>query len=144
MSKIPQRNTRQREVILEELNKLKFHPTATELYEIARRRIPKLSLGTVYRNLELLARNGIIKKLEFGGAEARFDGDTTKHYHARCIHCGRLDDVCGLADNFASGDFKELNGYEILGVRLEFFGVCAECRANPAAEGELGAHDEGV
>ena len=103
----PQRNTRQRKVILEELKKLKCHPTATELYEAARSRIPKISLGTVYRNLELLASNGIIKKLEFSGAEARFDGNTSKHYHARCIHCGRVDDVCGLPANFATGDFKE-------------------------------------
>jgi Fur family ferric uptake transcriptional regulator len=129
-------------VVLEELKKLKCHPTAAELYEVARRHMPKISLGTVYRNLELLASNGVIKKLEFGGGEARFDGDTTKHYHARCIHCGRVDDVCGLPSNFATGDFEELNGYEILGVRLEFFGVCAECRGNPAAQSGLGASNK--
>ena len=140
----PQRNTRQRQVVLEELKKLKCHPTAAELYEVARRRMPKISLGTVYRNLELLASNGVIKTLEFGGAEARFDGDPTTHYHARCIHCGRVDDVCGLPANFGTGDFKELDGYEILGVRLEFFGVCAGCGTNRVAQGELGAHDERV
>ena len=53
-----QRNTRQRQVILEELQKLTSHPTAVSLYQIVRHRVPKISLGTVYRNLELLARSG--------------------------------------------------------------------------------------
>jgi len=54
-----QRNTRQRQVVLEELRKLTSHPTAAELYEITRARLPKISLGTVYRNLEVLAENGV-------------------------------------------------------------------------------------
>ena len=64
-----QRKTRQREVILNELQKLKSHPTAVELYEIVRQILPKVSLGTVYRNLELHARHGYIQKLEFSGWE---------------------------------------------------------------------------
>ena len=70
-----QRNTRQRQVILEELQKLTSHPTAAVLYDIVRRRLPKISLGTVYRNLELLARMGMVQKLELAGGEARFDGN---------------------------------------------------------------------
>ena len=88
-----QRNTRQRQVILEELQKLTSHPTAAGLYEIVRRRLPKISLGTVYRNLELLARTGLIQKLEFGGGEARFDGNVDRHDHVRCVRCGRVDDI---------------------------------------------------
>ena len=74
-----QRNTRQRAVIVEELCKTTAHPTAVELYEVVRRRLPKISLGTVYRNLDLLARLGIIDKLDLSGAEARFDGDVRPH-----------------------------------------------------------------
>ena len=70
-----QRNTPQRKVILEELQKAASHPTAAELYEIVRRRLPRISLGTVYRNLELLSESGLIRKLSMGSAEARFDGD---------------------------------------------------------------------
>ncbi len=61
------RNTRQRRLILEELRKLKTHPTAASLYAIVRRRMPKISLGTVYRNLELLNQMGMIRKLDFSG-----------------------------------------------------------------------------
>ena len=68
------RNTPQRRIILEELCAVTTHPTAGELYGIVRRRLPRVSLGTVYRNLEVLYANGVINKLDYAGAEARFDG----------------------------------------------------------------------
>lgn len=122
------RNSRQRQVILEELQKLTSHPTAINLYEIVRRRLPKISLGTIYRNLELLARNNIIQKLHLGGPEARFDGVPEKHHHVRCIRCGRVDDVHDLPTEILWDEFKTLNGYEILGYNLEFIGICPECK----------------
>jgi Fur family ferric uptake transcriptional regulator len=61
------RLTSQRQVILEELKKVKSHPTANEVYDMVRKRLPRIGLGTVYRNLDLLAERGIIKKLEVGG-----------------------------------------------------------------------------
>lgn len=127
-----QRNTRQRQVVLEELRKLTSHPTAATMYEITRRRLPKISLGTVYRNLEVLAENRVIQKLAIGGGEARFDGDTTQHYHVRCVRCGRMDDVPDLPPDFVKNEIKSLGGYEILGFHLEFIGVCPECRGRSA------------
>ena len=70
-----QRKTRQREVIMEELAASKSHPTAAELYQTVRRRVPNISLGTVYRNLDLLSQAGTIQKLDTIGSEARFDGN---------------------------------------------------------------------
>jgi len=133
-----QRNTRQRQVVLEELKKLTSHPTAAELYEITRARLPKISLGTVYRNLELLAQNGLIGKLEIGGSEARFDGNPERHYHVRCVRCGRVDDVHDLPGSFVKREVKHLSGYEILGFRLEFIGICPECkRRSTPGSGEV-------
>lgn len=122
------RNTRQRQVVLEELKKLSSHPTAADLYEIARARMRKISLGTVYRNLEVLAEHGLIQKLEMGGCEARFDGDPKRHYHVRCVSCGRVDDVHDLPDDFVQRPVTHLSGYEVVGFRLEFDGICPECR----------------
>ena len=133
-----QRNTRQREVVLEELRAASFHPTAAELYELARARLPKISLGTVYRNLEVLAENGVIRKLEIAGAEARFDGDLVRHHHVRCIRCGRVDDVRGVSADFEKGEVSDLSGYEILGFRLDFVGVCPVCGGEEWANGEEG------
>jgi Fur family ferric uptake transcriptional regulator len=122
-------------VVLEELKRLNSHPTATELYEITRTRLPKISLGTVYRNLELLAQNGVIQKLEIGGSEARFDGNPERHYHVRCIYCERVDDVDGLPEDFVKGQVHSLAGYVIVGFRLDFLGVCPDCQGGCAADG---------
>jgi Fur family ferric uptake transcriptional regulator len=123
-----QRNTQQRQVILEELRMLKNHPTAAVLYTQVRSRLPKVSLGTVYRNLEMLYQSGIIQKLEFGGNEARYDGTIDQHDHVRCVQCGRLDDVDLPALAFLGGDCNDFGGFKIIGHRFEYIGICPQCR----------------
>jgi Fur family transcriptional regulator, ferric uptake regulator len=124
------RNTRQRQVMLDELRKLKTHPTAAELYDLAKRKLPRLSLGTVYRNLELLSRAGTVLKLDMSGREARFDGNADPHMHVRCMVCGRVHDVFDVPMESFVGEYKTLHGYEIVGFRMEFIGVCPECRGS--------------
>ena len=131
------RNTPQRKVILEELCAVKSHPTAAELYDLVRRRLPRVSLGTVYRNLEVLHEDGIIRKLEFAGTETRFDGDTQNHYHVRCGECGHIQDVYDLGPGGSPAQPTELAGYRIEGHRLEYFGVCPDCQS--AAAGNINA-----
>jgi Fur family transcriptional regulator, ferric uptake regulator len=123
------RNTRQRQIILDELRKLNCHPTAVSLYEIVRRRLPKVSLGTVYRNLDWLAAAGVIRKLEFAGAQTRFDGNLEHHDHIRCVRCGRVDDVYHGEFDLPLAEGIDVGGYQVVGHRLEFFGVCPQCRA---------------
>jgi Fur family ferric uptake transcriptional regulator len=127
------RNTPQRKAILEELRKATSHPTAVELYERVRGRMPKISLGTVYRNLDLLAEMGKIQKLDLAGSEARFDGNLDTHDHVRCVRCGRLDDVYGLPTGSLIHGPSQPAGYEILGHRLELLGICPRCRVRPSA-----------
>jgi len=122
--------TKQRRVILEELRKLTTHPTAADLYKIVRRQLPRISLGTVYRNLELLVRSGTIRKIDNGGKEARFDGDISDHYHVRCHQCDRVDDLPGSPRIELSHDIQGYKGWEITGQRTEFIGVCPDCRVN--------------
>jgi Fur family ferric uptake transcriptional regulator len=121
------RHSKPRAVILEELQKVRSHPTASELHEIVRERLPKVSLGTVYRNLELLVQAGVVQKLG-GAAEARFDGDTEPHYHIRCLQCGRVDDVQDVPGYEPDQGAEGLLGYKLLGHRLEFLGFCPACR----------------
>jgi len=137
------RNTRQRRVILEELRKLTSHPTAAELYEIARRQLPTLSLGTVYRNLELLTELGEISKLEAAGSQARYDGDLNQHYHVRCVRCGRIDDAHDIPEDTISRDQPRIAGYRILGYRLEYVGLCPACTGTSVGQKEThGTEDE--
>ena len=122
------RNTPQRRVILQELCQLKSHPTAAELYAVVRQRLPRISLGTVYRNLEVLHEDGMIRKMEFAGAESRFDGTLEQHYHVRCTECDRVDDIHPADPGLAPSRPAELGGFEITGHRLEYFGICPDCR----------------
>ncbi|MFH0960025.1 MAG: transcriptional repressor [Pseudomonadota bacterium] len=129
------RDTSQRRAILEELLKLKTHPTANELYEIVRLRIPKISLGTVYRNLELLAETGVIQKLDTAGAQKRFDGMLGEHYHVRCVKCGRVDDLDLPFLNSLNKSAALSGNYEIISHHLEFEGICPECRSQSMDRG---------
>ena len=129
------RMTTQRRVILEELKKLKNHPTAGDLCNIVRKRIPRISLGTVYRNLEILTRQGLVQKLDVGGFEMRFDGEAANHYHLRCLKCGRVDDVDFAVMKSLDKKFKLNTDFEILGHRLEFVGICPKCQ-RPRIRGE--------
>ena len=122
------RMTTQRQVIMEELKSVKSHPTAGELCQMVRRRLPRISLGTVYRNLDILSRAGLIQKLDVAGQEMRFDGNTLNHYHLRCLDCGRVFDV---EMDLLSGVEQRLaqeSGFEVLGHRLEFVGRCEACQ----------------
>ena len=122
------RNTRQRRVILEEIQKLDTHPSAATLYELVRKRLPKVSLGTVYRNLDFLAQTGVIQKLNTGFAEARFDWNPDLHYHVCCVRCGRVDDVHDAPNNFVDREIDKLQGFDIIGHQLQFIGICPDCR----------------
>ena len=70
----------------------------------------------------------MIQKLEFGGGEARFDGNVARHDHMRCVRCGRVDDVSAPPLDLFGGAANDCGGYQILGHRLEFFGICPQCR----------------
>lgn len=129
MSIAPQhRNTIQRRIILEELRKLKGHPSAAELYAIARKRLPKISLGTVYRNLELLAQMGLIRKFTLACGEYRFDGITAPHQHVQCKCCGQVDDVEGSLSIHINEESTDFRGYRILSHQTVFFGICPKCQ----------------
>jgi Fe2+ or Zn2+ uptake regulation protein len=127
------RMTRQRRVILEELRKENVHPTADLLYEMVRKRLPKISLGTIYRNLEILTTLGEIQTLEISGSQKRYDGIPQKHYHIRCIHCGRMDDAPIAPLNRLEDELYGATVYTIMGHRLEFMGLCPECSRNEEA-----------
>ena len=121
------RISKQRQVILEELRKLNTHPSADEIYKVVRRRLPRISLGTVYRNLEVLAQMGEIQKLELSGSIKRYDWNTNKHYHIRCVRCDRVDDAPIAPLKQLEGELYESTVFEIIGHNLEFIGLCPEC-----------------
>ena len=129
------RMTRQREVILEVLHHHKDHPSADEVYERVRKELPRISLGTVYRNLEILSEMGQIQKLELGGDIKRFDWNPKKHYHIRCISCGRVDDAPIAPLQQVENHLYGATVFTIIGHRLEFEGLCPACTQQHPPEG---------
>ena len=109
---------------------MKSHPTATEVYDMVRKRLPRIGLGTVYRNLDLLAEKDIIKKLEVGGEQKRFDGDTSPHYHIRCVQCNRVEDIFIERDKALEKNAAASSKYQVLDHHVQFFGICKKCLSN--------------
>ncbi len=121
------RMTRQRKIILEELRLCNYHPSADELYERVRKRLPRVSLGTIYRNLEVLCDLNKIQKLELSGSLKRFDWDPEKHYHIRCLRCNLVVNAPVAPLKTLEDELYETTVFEIIGHNLEFTGFCPDC-----------------
>ena len=122
-----QRVTRQKTAVLEVLRSTDSHPTAEWLYNEAKKRLPGLSLGTVYRNLNQLRDNGEIMELSYGNNQSRFDGNKDNHYHFCCDACGKVEDLrMPLIKNLET-KAKSVGSFNVRGHRLEFYGTCDEC-----------------
>lgn len=122
------RMTHQRQLILQELRLSRQHLSADELYERVKKVMPRISLATVYRNLEILSSAGIIGKLEISGRQKRFDYDVGEHDHIYCIKCHRVDNIAIDRDQSSPTTQLAAGGYTVTGYRVEFVGICPTCR----------------
>ena len=95
---------------------------------MVRRRLSRISLGTVYRNLEILSESGMMRELDFGGAKKRFDGKLEDHCHVRCISCGRVEDVPVKLATMIRDAFNDVRDYQIIGHQLVLIGLCPVCK----------------
>ena len=122
------KRSKQSEGILKVLSKKNYHPTADEIYRIMKKDYPSLGIATVYRNLDKLARDGEIVKLEIPGESAHYDGNVEQHYHIVCTSCGKIEDVWIDLDLEKKYDLKQAApGFSITGYRMELRGLCNEC-----------------
>lgn len=121
------RMTKQRQVILDAVRESREHLSADEVYSLVRKTLPRVSLGTVYRNLEILSETGEIQTLELSGTVKRYDWNPRRHYHIRCMHCGRVDDAPVAPLNEIENELYGATVFTIIGHRLEFEGLCPEC-----------------
>ncbi len=121
------KHSKQRETIKAFLMGRHDHPTADTVYMNVRQQYPNISLGTVYRNLTLLADLGEINRLRVGDGVDHFDADTSQHYHFVCSECGCVLDLdmpsIESINDVASADFDGM----IAGHMTYFYGVCGQC-----------------
>jgi len=123
------RMTKQRKTILKVLKNTDSHPTADSIYEEVKKEIPNISLGTVYRNLNLLADKGKITVINYANDQSHYDGNTENHYHFRCNDCGNVFDVeLNLIDKKINTKVENNTDFIVNNHRLEFYGLCPSCQ----------------
>lgn len=123
--------SKQRELILSTIVEHPTHPTADEVYTSLKGENPNLSIGTVYRNLNMLSDIGSLLKIKISNGSDRFDGRTDSHYHMICNKCGKVFDVeLAMMKNLEKDVFEE-KGYVITSFDIILRGLCCDCNTNP-------------
>lgn len=122
------RLSKQRSAMLDLLRSTASHPTALWLYERLKPDFPNLSLGTVYRNLSVLEKQGSVLVLRGSEGSSHFDADTSLHYHVLCERCGRIDDAGFSPSADLAAQAQDATGYRITAHRVDFYGVCPSCQ----------------
>ena len=121
--------TSQRAAVFDYLSNVAHHPTAEEIYLAVKPKLPRISLATVYKNLEALINCKVVSKLTYGDAAARYDIRTDHHYHTRCLECGRVWDLDAAHGSAWLERVKpQQAGFEVHDYRLEILGRCRDCR----------------
>ena len=128
-----QRYTAQRAAVYRYLHGTDVHPTAEEVFRGVRGDLPGISLATVYNNLETLVGCGLAHKLVHGESSARYDGRTDPHAHARCLSCGRIEDVPGPVPRADHVPLGPTGQFRVTGYRVELTGFCVSCDPGEAA-----------
>lgn len=121
------RMTSQRQLILQELRNSKDHPTADYIFTKVRITLPNISLGTVYRNLDILSEMGLVLKMEGCGSQRRYDGNLVDHCHIICLKCGKVGDVPDTSVAEINYDSVDIPGYTVVGHSIVFNGICKAC-----------------
>lgn len=120
--------TAQRTAVFDYLSRVEHHPTAEDVFLAVKPELPKISLATVYKNLEALVACGAAAKLTYGDGAARYDIRTDHHFHSRCLGCGRISDLEALGGEELARLVKAPAGFQVADYRVEVIGYCRNCK----------------
>ncbi len=129
------KQTPQRLAIIEYLNENKTHPTAGDVYKAVSERFPTMSFATVYNTLEKLKEKGMVVELSIDTGKKRFDSDLRPHHHLLCIRCREIFDV--FQDYQLQLPEDEFKGFELVGIHVDFYGICRRCKDLETKNGDL-------
>ena len=118
----------QRRAIIEYLASATSHPSARQIFHEVRKNHPNLSLATVYNTLGVLIRMSLIKVMQFDVTDDRYEPNVTPHINLICTSCGRIEDL-EQGVPVQPEEIREKVGFEVLDSRLEYYGLCAKCKA---------------
>jgi Fur family peroxide stress response transcriptional regulator len=120
--------TTQRRIILQELSERKDHPTAEQVYDSVRDRLPGLSKATVYRVLDTLVQAGAARKVFHPGAIVRYDPMIDRHHHLTCKECGKLVDIDSSVIEDINLPLVMVSGFRVTDYTINFTGICSRCQ----------------
>ena len=118
-----ERNTFQKQIILDVLNNSTMHPTAEDIYNEIHVNYPTISKATIYRNLKAMADKGIIRRIEIADVNIHYDKDSS-HYHKKCIKCNKIADL----DIPYKSELDYLIDEPVLGHDIIFKYICSDCK----------------
>jgi len=123
----PYRRSKQRERILALLRSTDTHPTANWLFGRLKKEFPNLSMGTIYRNIGILVRQGLIARIAFGSTFDRLDANVAEHYHFICERCDAIIDLNLPIDGRLDKQVPTSEGFKVHRHAVEFYGLCPKC-----------------
>ncbi|PSL26020.1 Fur family peroxide stress response transcriptional regulator [Planomicrobium soli] len=126
------RITPQRHAILEYMIHSTAHPTADDIYRALEKTFPNMSVATVYNNLRVFRKAGLVKELTYGDSSSRFDFVTHDHYHMICSDCGKIVDFHYPGLDEVEHLASHVTGFQVDYHRLELYGTCKDCVEKPA------------
>ena len=104
------------------------HPDDKEIYELVKLKIPNVGLGTVYRNLNTLAKEGLIRKIELDDGNDRFDKTLCLHNHLKCTTCGKAIDITPKLNSKKIKEIERKTGFKITDSSFNINGICEKCK----------------
>jgi Fur family peroxide stress response transcriptional regulator len=128
--------THQRQVLYEVMQKLHGHPSPEEVYASVKKRIPSISLATVYKNIHLFIESGVFKEMSMHHGSLRIEMNSHEHHHLVCSRCKAIADIpdkdlskmLGLAPTRK----RTTNGFQIQRLAIDVIGLCAKCQTTGA------------
>ena len=122
--------TRQRKIVLDVVQAGDHHPTAAEVFDAARKKLPGISFATVYNSLRFLKDAGLVREIAFGNGASRYDRETDRHDHALCSACGKLVDFDLPGTVALTRSAARASKFRAESVHLTLVGLCPKCRDN--------------
>ena len=123
--------TSQRLAIISLLARDRTHPGAGDLFRKVRKRVPQISMSTVYYTLDMLKKEGLLRELEFYDRDNRYDVNMANHINLICKKCGKIKDFPGELP-YSYTQVQQKTDFQPVGMRYEYYGYCKDCRRKRA------------
>lgn len=120
--------TPQRIAVYMYLKSTKEHPSAETIYKVLQKDYPTMSLATVYKALKTLVKVNLVKEINVGEGNFRYDANVTSHPHIHCISCGKVDDIENVSFNDLNDRVKNHTNYDVTYNEVYFYGICSDCK----------------